>query len=336
MGGGSNPPAVQNPNVTAAQQQQYNIQSQAGSQPQQFNPYGSVTSSIIGYGPGGVPIWGTQTNLSPVEQGLFNTQTGTQALAGQQGQNLIGGAGYGNYSPTDVIGSETSGIQGGLMGGWLESQAPWYLTQSQQLDTQLRNQGLAPGNPAYDNAMKNLIQGQTAGVAGAASQFQPQAFSEAQNLYTLPANLGLQLAGYGQFASPTSQLVQQAPLSTTDYSGIVNQAQQAQMQAYAAQQAANAQMISGLFNAVGTAAGGYLRGPSTSDIRLKYDIETVGQTSKGLRVYTFRYKGDKAKYIGVMAQDAKLVYPELVVEIEGYLYVKEPLMAERLLDKAVF
>lgn len=317
MGGGSNPPAVQNPNVTAAQQQQYNIQSQAGSQPQQFNPYGSVTSSIIGYGPGGVPIWGTQTNLSPVEQGLFNTQTGTQALAGQQGQNLIGGAGYGNYSPTDVIGSETSGIQGGLMGGWLESQAPWYLTQSQQLDTQLRNQGLAPGNPAYDNAMKNLIQGQTAGVAGAASQFQPQAFSEAQNLYTLPANLGLQLAGYGQFASPTSQLVQQAPLSTTDYSGIVNQAQQAQMQAYAAQQAANAQMISGLFNAVGTAAGGYLR----SDRRLKTDINMVGQLDNGLPVYSYRFIDSDTIEIGVMADEVELIHPEAVVEIDGYKYV---------------
>lgn len=47
-----------------------------------------------------------------------------------------------------------------------------------------------------------------------------------------------------------------------------------------------------------------------SDARLKEDIRRVGQTDGGLPVYTFRYKGEPAVHMGVMAQDVEVMQPE--------------------------
>lgn len=59
-----------------------------------------------------------------------------------------------------------------------------------------------------------------------------------------------------------------------------------------------------------------------SDARLKTDITRVGATPSGLPLYTFRYKGDKALYQGVMAQDVLQAKPEAVVTGgQGYMAV---------------
>src|SRR6266436_5577868 len=115
MGGGS-PPPVQSPDITSAKQQQYNTaagqSSQRGSMVDQSNPYGSLNYQQIGTSSDGTPIYGSSLNFTPQGQGLFNTLLGTQQTAGQQGRNLLQGANYGNQSPTDAIGSQTSGIEG--------------------------------------------------------------------------------------------------------------------------------------------------------------------------------------------------------------------------------
>lgn len=275
MGGGSSPPPVQDPNVTAQTGQQYNTaaaqNSQAGSMVNQYNPYGSLTYSQTGVGPNGTPIYSSQLNLNPVQQQLLNTLTGTQQAAGQQGQNLIQGANYGSQSPTQAIGNESSGIEGQMMGQWLSSQAPWMQQTTDQLDTKLRNQGLLPSPSAtqdpstwgpYEKAMAQNTQAQQMGVAGAASQFQPQAFQEASSLYNMPAQLGLQLAQFGQSTSPGSSLVQTPGLNEqpVDYGSIVNQATQNQMAAYQAQVAQQNALMSGLFGAAGKLGSAFLMG----------------------------------------------------------------------------
>src|SRR5882672_9497014 len=221
MGGGSSPPPVQSPDVTSAKQQGYNTQAaqanQRGSMVDQTNPYGSLNYSQIGTSSDGTPLYGSSLNFTPQGQNLFNTLLGTQQTAGQQGQGLLQGANYGGQSPTQAIGNESSGIQGQLMSQWLQSQAPWLSQATTELDTKLKNQGLNPSPTAtsdpstwgaYEKAMGQLRQSQTMGVAGAASQFQPQAFQEASTLYGLPASLAMQLSQFGSPQSPGGSLVQ--------------------------------------------------------------------------------------------------------------------------------
>jgi hypothetical protein len=239
----------------------------------QNNQYGSLNYTQTGTSSDGTPIYSSNLQLSPQQQTLLNTLTGTQTSAGQQGQNLIQGANYGGQSPTQAIGNQSSGIQGQLMGQWLQSQAPWMSQATTELDAKLKNQGLNPSPTAnpndvstwgpYEKAMGQLRQSQTMGVAGAASQFQPQAFQEASSLYQMPAQLGASLAQFGAPTSPGQSLVQTPGRSaqTTDYSGIVNQAQQQQMNAYMIQQQQQAAMMKAMFGLAGTVGGAAIGGP---------------------------------------------------------------------------
>src|SRR5258706_9287311 len=156
LGGGSSPPTVRDPGQVAATQQGYNTQaaqaSQRGSMVNQNNWLGNLGYQQIGTDPNtGVPIYGSNLNLSPQQQQLYNTLTGTQQAAGQQGQSLLGGANYGGTSPTDAIGTGTSGISGQLMSGYMKQMQPFFTTQTTELDTRLRNQGLNP-SPTADPA----------------------------------------------------------------------------------------------------------------------------------------------------------------------------------------
>jgi hypothetical protein len=55
-----------------------------------------------------------------------------------------------------------------------------------------------------------------------------------------------------------------------------------------------------------------------SDIRLKDDINLVGKSPSGIKIYNFKYKGDDKKYQGVMAHQ---VPHASIVNDEGYLMV---------------
>src|ERR1700675_4003082 len=80
----------------AGQQGQLNTQlgqiAQAGSNYNQYDPYGSLTYQQTGTGPGGTPIYSSSVNLSPQQQTLLNQLQGTQTTAGQQAGSLLGGA----------------------------------------------------------------------------------------------------------------------------------------------------------------------------------------------------------------------------------------------------
>lgn len=54
-----------------------------------------------------------------------------------------------------------------------------------------------------------------------------------------------------------------------------------------------------------------------SDARLKEDVRRIGATDAGLPVYSFRYKGDDAVRVGVMAQDVAVMQPEALGPVLG-------------------
>jgi hypothetical protein len=75
-----------------------------------------------------------------------------------------------------------------------------------------------------------------------------------------------------------------------------------------------------LGKAGGIASGISSLGTLFSDVRLKHNIEHVGKEN-GHNVYSFSYKGDDKKYVGVMAQEVIQKHPEAVSEVAGYYKV---------------
>ena len=57
---------------------------------------------------------------------------------------------------------------------------------------------------------------------------------------------------------------------------------------------------------------------SWSDKRIKTDIKPLGKVTSllDLPAYEYRYKGEKKKRKGVMAQDVQKVLPEAVAEVD--------------------
>lgn len=70
---------------------------------------------------------------------------------------------------------------------------------------------------------------------------------------------------------------------------------------------------------VGSIVGGALSLGSAlfSDERVKEDIEPIGETNDGQTIYRFRYKGDPAMQIGLLAQEVEGVHPEAVSDAGG-------------------
>lgn len=59
-----------------------------------------------------------------------------------------------------------------------------------------------------------------------------------------------------------------------------------------------------------------------SDVRLKEDIKPIGKMDDGTPIYTYKYKGAKGTFVGVMAQELMHTRPELVsVDGSGMLKV---------------
>ena len=207
----------------AALQQQYNTGAQAGSQYNQYNPYGNLNYMQTGTGPNGVPIYSAVESFSPVEQGLFNTYTGTQGTAGQQAANLLQQANYGSVSPAQAIGNMTSGLTGQVLGAEVSSLEPYFNIQSEQEAAALANQGITPtANPtAYNNAMLPFLTSQNTTVENFLASAEPQAFSQATTAYGLPLSMATQEMGLSAPQSPNAMFTSNTPaLSTTNVAGV--------------------------------------------------------------------------------------------------------------------
>ena len=274
-----NPPSAPDPNAAISQatgiantQTALNTtageQSQAGSMVGQNNPYGSLSYSQTGTGPNGTPLYTANVSLTPQQQQMFNTLQSTQTSAGNQGNQLLTNANYGSTDPTTAIGNMTSGLTSQQLQSQMNYLNPFFTTQSQQLDTQLRNQGLAPGNPAYDNAVRQLDTNQVLVVSNAAAQFEPQAFSQAQTLYTEPATLGENLAQFGAPGSPNTDLVSTPNLNVqpSNLTGAVSAENTANQNQYNAQMQQYSGLMSGLFGIPSSVLGGWAQSGGLSSL----------------------------------------------------------------------
>lgn len=158
-----------------------------------------------------------------------------------------------------------------------------------------------------------------------AAQAGQNAYNAAQGFYTSPGlNLlgstplsyqqGQQFinTGLGAIGSGTPQLFD------TSVGLNLGAAQRSnQLAAATANAQAQAARSAGIMGAVGKVAGAAVP-LMFSDRRLKTDIAKVGETNKGLPIYTYKYKGDDTTQMGVMAQDVERKTPKAVKEVGGF------------------
>lgn len=243
-------PAIAPASEVASQQTAANQQAQQGSAVNQNTAYGSLNYTTD-------PTTGklvANQNLSPAQQALLNTLQGTQQTAGSAGSSLLTNANYGG-GPTDLTGA-TNDIVNKNLANYTASLQPTFDSQTSNLDNQLRNQGLTPGTPAYDQALNTLRQNQNQSVSGFLAQAEPTAFNQAESQYNLPLQTATSLAQLGAPASLPSNLINTPTQSATNVSGIYGQQQSAEQQQYQNQIQQNSALLSGLFGIGGSILGG--------------------------------------------------------------------------------
>lgn len=339
MGGGTPaPPPTPDPAQTAAVQANYNMTagnaSDASSKVNQFNPYGSLQYTQTGTGPGGVPLYTSNTTLAPDQQQLLDALTANKTKAGDYFGSLMGGATgafdnanadlsnipgvvnrsqnfmdqaqnalnfgqYGTRDPNSVIGDMTGGWMKDMIQKKSDYLNPYHEREVDQLDTKLRNQGLAPGNPAYTQAMDALKQSQDHAMQDFIANNEATTRGQAITQYGLPADIATKIAGLStselqqalpwlqaasahtnlggtQLNAAPGMLGASAPsmpsfMSTpgatyqpANYQGAVSTSADIAQKNYQSQLAQNQNMMSGLFGIGSNLLGGWAKSPTGS------------------------------------------------------------------------
>lgn len=266
MGDAPSPPPTPNPDSVAQTQFDYNLKSgiasQAGSNVNQQTPYGSLSFSQSGTGPNGVPIYTATTSLSPAQQSILDALNQTKGSAATQANKVISGANYGDQNPAETVGNMTSGITKDILNKETSYLDPFFTQQSDRLDTQLRNQGLRPGTPAYDVALNNLRQSQNQSVTGFLAQAEPQAYSQAVSQYGLPISTTAALEGVSGVTNPSFSPTPALNVQPPNYIGASANSAQIAQENYKNQMAQYSNMMSGMFGIPTALLGGWAGSPA--------------------------------------------------------------------------
>jgi Chaperone of endosialidase len=341
-------PAAPDPNVTSAAQTASNkataLYNFGLNNPNVTTPLGSNTFQSNGVDANGTPIYNENISLSPAEQQIFDQSTANVQQQGANAQTAQGNVTnllqtpynlQGNVSPTlsqQNMQGDLQNAENSLYHQQTQYLDPQFQQGQDQLQSQLQNQGLAPGSAAYNTAMQNFgLQKQQAyqsaqnqatsgGAAYQAQLSQTALANQAQQaqLYTQqyqePLNLYSSLMSGTQPNMPQFQGTNTSQAAPTNVLGAYNSAYQGQLNAYNAQVGSANSANSGMFQLGGAALSA---AAMMSDRRLKKNIKALGTYLKGIPLYEFEYLWSKAKYIGVMADEVKKVMPQAVIRHES-------------------
>lgn len=230
---------------------------------------------------------------------LQNVLGNTEAMTNLQNQQQQAGQ-EGNAITSGAFGGDRSGIAAANLG------------YEQQLAGQNAYAGIA--NQAYSQAL------------GTAQQQQGLSLSAQQANLARQLQGGQQLAGLGTGAQAAAESGAQGQLAAGQLQQQTQQAgltalynQFLQQQGYPFQ---TAQFLANIAEGTGALSGSTTTttqpAPFFSDERLKDDIEPIGKTFDGQNIVKFRYKGQKQKQIGLVAQDVERHHPKAVGLAAGY------------------
>ncbi len=299
---GKKQPKAPDPAATAAAQGQWNSftaqQQQAMNMTNQNSPWGSLTYDQTGtqtiIDPNGkavqVPRYTANTKLTPGQQAIYdqsqaadlNLATIANEQSGKVGELLNNPFSYNNQDAEN----------------WAYDLASQRILPQQQknesaLRTQLINSGIRPGTAAWDSEMSRLTNANTDQLNQLALTGRQQGFNEQLAIRNQPLNEIIGLMSGTQIQNPNATFAQtpQSQVAGVDYSGLVQNKYNADMNAYSAKTGA----LGGLFGA----------GLSLfSDARLKTNIQRIGATDAGQPIYSYRYIWGGPTHIGVMAQES--------------------------------
>jgi hypothetical protein len=256
----SKPPKVEDPSITAGKQQGLNKEAydytQGGNAMDQGTSEGTLDYSYYIDPVTGQRRQVANTNLNPINQMLWNLQRGTQAITGGTGANLAFNSMDQYSQPADLIGGANSLTQQAIDKmdpAWERFMAP----ERSQLDAQLRNQGILPGTPAYQQQVDALTNQQLLTKGNWATNFTKDAFNMANSEYQMPMHILSQLLSMSGPGNVKDSLVS-TPTSTmgsADLVGATKNAQDAQMKAWEAKQAQQAALMKGIFGTASAAVG---------------------------------------------------------------------------------
>lgn len=181
----------------------------------QGGPLGNVNyvadpSSPSGYriqtsaGATGTPLINSATNLANASAGMYSSPYDLNAASQATAKNL---------------------------NSWQQAyQQPIFDQQSSNLEAQLRNQGLAPGSQAYDNAKNLLARNQGDVTNQYLTQNQGQAFNQALTAYQTPLQT---ISGLLNTGAPQGfQGTPSAQIQPANYAGAAQSNYQGQLQNY--------------------------------------------------------------------------------------------------------
>lgn len=290
---------------TAIANQQLNAINQQG-------PYGSVQYSQAGTYDFTDPSTGkvyklpklTQTTtLSPGQQAIYDAMMGAQGnlanTAKTQSARLDGLL----SEPFSLDNDATEARLMELAGKRLNPQLD---RRREQEAVRLRGQGIVPGSTAYDEAMRQVNEGENDAINQLLLTGRNQAVQEALLERSQPLNEIIGLASGTQVQAPQAMAAPQTGMAGTDIAGLTQNNFANQQAQYNSNLNQWNSTVGGLFGLGSSALMAF------SDKTLKKDIRPTGETIDGIPVKTWRWKGDGSPDIGVIAQDVDKRHPELV------------------------
>ncbi len=190
-----------------------------------YTPYGSQTYTQLD--PSDPQSqWRSDITLTPQAQQALDSQMRFSTGMGNLGEQQLGQV-QGQGQP-DL--SSVQGVQDKAYQAYTSRLDPQWDQRQQATETQLANQGIAPGSEAYTNAMRDFNYGRNDAYQQAnlgAIQTAPQTYQMAQDMYNQPLNRFNAFRSGTQVQNPTfSQGPQQPNAGGANFSGAAQQAGQ--------------------------------------------------------------------------------------------------------------
>jgi hypothetical protein len=199
------------------------------------------------------------------------------------------------------------------------------------LDQKLKNQGLAPGSEAYNDAMQNIQKSQAADRTSFMLDSYGTGINTALTERNQPIKEVTSLMSGGQISQPNFVTTPTTNWDSVDMAGLMQNN-------YNQQVAQRNALIGGVSGMLGTAASGW----AMSDARVKEGIRKIGEMIDGTNVYQFRYKpgfgNGHIAQLGVMAQEILETHPDAVAEVgdSGLLAVNYDTLNSEVASEATF